>query len=69
MSLSVMLPKMPHATTIWAGTAPAQASVIPASAWSTSTPSSPAACAACRASATLRSSSSTSRARTSFRRG
>jgi hypothetical protein len=62
MSLPVMLPKMPHATSIWAGTAPAQASVIPASACSTSTPCSPVACAACRASATLRSSSSTSRA-------
>ena len=41
MSLTVMLPKMPHTTTIWAGTAPAQASVIPASACSISTPSEP----------------------------
>ena len=69
MSLSLMLPKMPHATTIWAGTAPAQASVVPASACSTSTPCSPAVCTACHASATLRSSNSTSRARTSSRRG
>jgi hypothetical protein len=68
MALRVMLPKMPHATTIWAGTAPAQASVIPASACRTSTPCSPAACAACRASAALRSPSPASRARTPARR-
>ena len=48
---------------------PTQASVVPASARSTSTLSSPAACAASRAEATFRSSNSTNRARTSPRRG
>ena len=61
MSASDALPKMPQATTRSAGTAPAQASVFPASAQCTSIVARPSSSMRSDAAAALAGSSSTSR--------